>query len=116
METQRVFVCVWERKREGEGCRCCVWYAVLYQARLVDHPAWHTDIHKLVSGIGQGFAYTHYTHESQGHSEQRVPGDPLLPFFFLSLSLTFIGDRYKSPHSSILSQIHIQYTIMSASH
>lgn len=54
--------------------------------------------------------HTPYTHKSQG---QPMPGDTFFLFFFFPL-LAFIGDRYNIPHSSFLSQIHTQFTIMSA--
>lgn len=38
-----------------------MWYVVLHQARLADHPVGDMDVHKLVSGSGQGL-YTHHTH------------------------------------------------------
>lgn len=63
--------------------RWFVWYVVLSQARLADHPVGDVDVHKLVSGSGQGLLHTPYTHKSQGQQEQPVPGDTL---FHLTLS------------------------------
>lgn len=42
--------------------RWFVWYVVLNQARLADHPVGDVDVHKLVSGSGQGLLHTHYAH------------------------------------------------------
>lgn len=88
-----VYVCVWRS--------WFVWYVVLNQARLVDHPVGDVDVHKLVSGSGQGL-YTLHTHIKAKGNESSLCLEILSSYSSSSLffSCTFIGDRYKDLHSS----------------
>lgn len=81
--------------RVWEGC-WFVWYVMLHQARLPDHPVRDMDVHKLVSGSGQGL-YTHYTHKSQGQWKQPMPGDTFFLLFFSRLLSLETGTTFPTP-------------------
>ncbi len=60
--------------------------------------------------------YTHHTHIKAKGNMSSPCLEILSSFssFYSACFCTFTGDRYKDPLSSFLSQIHTQYTIMSA--